>query len=351
MKFLKNNNNNKILIIRLSSMGDVILASHLVRNLKEQFPLSAIDILTSDQYSEIYENNPYLTKVIKYDKTKNNFEQKLQKKEIFQAQDSNKYDLVIDLQRNFRSKKIYSGESSYVLKVHKNRINKLSMVYFKKFFSGKPRHITEIYMDTVKKLGIVDDGKGLEIWLPEEKESKSYPPENFENEILKQRNKIAIAPGAFHTTKRWLPHRFSRLAEILKEKYNVEIVLIGGPKDNEICNSIISECKIKNLDYSCSASIYESARQIDSCRLVITNDTGVMHISAARKVPVVAIFGSTAPEFGFTPFRINHEIVQIELGCRPCTHYGKDKCPKGHFKCMNLIEVNDVLKAVEKLLN
>lgn len=350
MKNLKNNNYNKILIIRLSSMGDIILASHLVRNIKERFINSSINIIVAEQYTEIFDNNPYITKVIKYDKTKNKFEQKQQKKEIFIDSGDNKYDLIIDLQRNFRSKRIYSGTGIKVLKINKNRLFKLALVYLKKRLPGRHKHITDLYLDTVMSVGVGEDGKGLELWLPEEKQSAVYPPERFTDGAIRRRNRIAIAPGAFHATKRWLPARFARLAELLQARYNLEIVLVGGKADMEICRDIISAARANISDYSGSASIYDTARILDTCRLTITNDTGVMHISAARRVPVAAIFGSTVPEFGFTPFRVHQEIIQKQLPCRPCTHYGKEACPKGHFNCMNLLEVNDVMNSAENLL-
>src|SRR5690606_4857516 len=109
----------------------------------------------------------------------------------------------------------------------------------------------------------------------------------------------------------------------------------------------ISEEKV--LNYCGKLSLLESAKEIDNCDLLITNDSGLMHLAAARKVPTLAIFGSTVPQFGFTPYGNRSEIVEIELDCRPCTHIGRDKCPKGHFNCMNLIDEDIILEKLENL--
>ncbi len=350
MKNLKNNNYNKILVIRLSSMGDIILTSHLVRNLKEHFPDTHIDTIVFSQYSEIFDNNPYITKVIKYDKTKNNFEQKLQKKEIFGQDISNPYGLIIDLQKSRRSKKIYSGVGTECLKIDKNRLFKLALVYLKKKIPNRQKHITQIYSESVAPLEIGDDGRGLELWLPEDKLAGFYIPYSTTRQSIASRSRIGIAPGAFHQTKKWPPEKFIGLANALHNRYGSEIVLLGGGNDTDVCRQIAENAKCKITDLSGSQSIYDTVRIIDTCRLVVSNDTGIMHMSAARHVPVAAIFGSTVPEFGFTPYRVEHAIIEKIIPCRPCTHYGRAACPKGHFDCMNLIEINDVLKSAENLL-
>jgi len=127
-------------------------------------------------------------------------------------------------------------------------------------------------------------------------------------------------------------------------------VLLGGTADREICQKISEKLSFKTIDRSGENSIFKTAWELDNCDLLITNDTGVMHIAAARRIPVVAIFGSTVKEFGFAPFRVENRVVEIEdLPCRPCTHIGRAECPLGHFKCMNLIEPGAVLKSVEEL--
>jgi heptosyltransferase-2 len=225
----------------------------------------------------------------------------------------------------------------------------LSIIYFKKNSSSVIRQIPEIYFDAVSEYEITDDGKGLELWLSGDKESGRYRP--FSDKIKKEdKVKVAIAPGAFHSTKRWLPERYAELINVIKNKYDAEIIIIGGKADIEVTENIKRLSGIEVIDKSGSDSIISTAEVIDECDLLITNDTGVMHIAAARQVPIVAIFGSTVKNFGFVPFRVKNVIVEKDIPCRPCTHIGRESCPKGHFDCMKKISVDDVLNAVEILM-
>lgn len=340
---------NKILIIRLSSMGDVILTTQLTRILRNSYPDALIDFAVSKQFSEIYNYNPHISNIFEYDKSLPNSEIINLRDEFLKSHGIEKYDLIIDLQRNIRSRNLRNGIYEKLVKVRKHRLNKLSLVYFKKNLINPSKLIPEIYLETLSELGIKDDGKGLELWLPEEKGFNIYPPEN---RILNNKmEKIAIAPGAFHFTKRWLPERFTELIRKLKDAYNAEIILVGGKNDEEISSQIKSCINFEINDYSGSESIIETARIIDSCDLLITNDTGVMHIAAARQVPVAAIFGSTVPAFGFSPFRVQNIIIEKPVTCRPCTHIGRNSCPKKHFNCMKLITADNVIEGVNKLLN
>lgn len=344
-----NKKNFHVLIIRLSSMGDVLLSSALPRLIKSKYPQSKIDFVVASNFYEVLQYNPRIDYIFQYDKSLSAFENRKLFISDIASRNLRKYDLIIDLQNNFRSNILSCGIGEIVKKMNKRRLHKLSLVYLKKSIENPTRQITDIYFDTLSELEISDDDQGLELWLPEEKSAKVYPLPG--HNVPQIKSKIALAPGAFHFTKRWLPERFAELTDILCSKYNAEIILLGGTKDMEICNKITSLSKTNITDCSGSTSIVETARLLDDCSLLITNDTGVMHIAAARKIPVVAIFGSTVTEFGFAPYRTKSVIVEAVLPCRPCTHIGRSNCPKGHFNCMNKISVNMVEKAAEELLN
>ncbi|OGU11826.1 MAG: hypothetical protein A2X61_15495 [Ignavibacteria bacterium GWB2_35_12] len=346
---MKRGEPTRILIIRLSSMGDVILASHLVRNLRESLPNARIDFITAKPFSEIYQFNPHIFNLYEYDKNWGKSSIREFKEKILKNNGLEKYDLLIDLQRNYRSLQLRKGLGNKIVKVRKNRLNKLSLVYFKKNITKVIQQIPEIYFNTIVGYNVQDDGKGLELWLPGDKEKGFYQPFSIVR-VNDDKIRIAIAPGAYHETKRWLPERFAELINVLKNNYNAEIVIIGGPFDVEITKQIIDLSGEEVIDKSGSDSIISTAELIDKCNILITNDTGLMHIAAARQVPVVAIFGSTVKEFGFTPFRVKHFVVEKDIPCRPCTHIGRETCPKGHFDCMNKISVDEVLTYIEKIL-
>ncbi|HPI20655.1 MAG TPA: glycosyltransferase family 9 protein [Candidatus Kapabacteria bacterium] len=341
---MKNNKNkkiiNSILFIRLSSIGDIILTTSLIRLIRSTFPNTRIDFLISKQFYEILKFNPYLSNIIIYDKLNSFSEINKKKKELASQLENGKYDLIIDLHNNNRSKHFRFHLGKKILKIKKNRLFKLCLVHFKKNIYNRKLSIPKLYFDTANfDNSLLDDGIGLEIFLENEFEKK----ENI-------RKKIAIAPGAFHFTKQWGIEKFAELINLIKCKYDFEIILLGGKSDKIICNEILERTNNFPQDFSGETSILKTTEILSSCDLLVTNDTGVMHIAAARQVPIVAIFGSTVTDFGFAPYRVKHKIIEVDLKCRPCTHIGRSKCQRKHFNCMNLISAERVLEAVEEMV-
>ena len=332
----------KILIIRLSSIGDVILSTALIRQVKQRFPDAEIDFLVNREYVDVLRYNKHLKRVIPYDRDMAKGKITRHKREIVAMR--GRYDLVIDLQKNRRSRFFRRGLSMNIREVNKNRLHKLSLVYLKKPVLKETPKIPLVYLDTVRDLGVVDDGKGLEFWIAKDKEQGYYEPPAYKKETI-----ISMAPGAKHFTKRFPADRYAELAGKLQSNFGVKIALLGGPADKKTCKIVKSGNK--NIeDHSGNFSLQETAEMIDRSKILITNDTGVMHIAAARGVPTVAIFGSTVRDFGFAPFRVKHKIVETDVSCRPCTHIGRNKCPKGHFKCMLDISTNDIYSTIIEIM-
>jgi len=360
-------------------LGDILLTSALIRNIKTTFPDSIIDFVVDKQFAEIVEFNPHINNVIVYDKKFSIKENNLSKENL-----ANDYK-IIDLQNNFRSKIFRKGLGNEIAVFKKNRIKKLLLVWFKiDLFKKNNFSIPEKYITVAEKFGIKFDKietkiKGLEIWLDEEKELNYYPPTTkITDKNPKQKYFFAIAPSAKHKTKQWLPEYFVELILLLNKKFDAKFYLLGGKDDAKICNFIMekvfsetvkkpedifnSEIKVVNdkiisikkpieiINNSGKTSILETVKLIDKYDLLITNDTGIMHIGAARKLPIVAIFGSTVPSFGFAPYGTKYEICETKLKCRPCTHFGKSECPKKHFNCMKLLKPETVFLKIEKIL-
>ncbi|MEJ2542600.1 MAG: glycosyltransferase family 9 protein [Calditrichaceae bacterium] len=243
---------------------------------------------------------------------------------------NNRYDLVFDLHNNLRTRFLLSGLSkSKKWKIHKDKILRALLVWFKinRYKQIKPIPIR--YLETGKETGIKDDLGGLEIFWDKSIQEELYEkiPEISTNDY------IAIAPGAAHYTKKWPIENFIELLSIIDEKWNGKIVILGGPADIDDGSELELNSKVINL--TGKLSLLESTIVIKNAKTLISNDSGVMHIATAVKTPVLAIFGSTVEELGFFPFRSEHCVIQNEgLKCRPCSHVGKDYCPKGHFRCM-----------------
>lgn len=332
----------KILVIRISSLGDVILSTYLVRLLRKMFPTAIIDFLVAKEFSIVFKFNPHLDNLIEYNKSKSFLSHLL---ETLSINNPRHYDVIIDLQNNLRSW-IYSwGKGTNAYRFDKRRFYKFKLVYLKKR-TNLFQPIAILYRDSFPQLRNFDDGLGLELWT--RKDGTDYKPhyKQIEGSILRR---IAIAPGAKHFTKRLPTNKFVELVNLLQERFGAEIVLLGGNEDVEICKEIARQTKnVEN--YAGALDVLGTAELLDNVDLVVSNDSAVVHISAARRVPVVQVFGSTVPEFGFIPFRTPFAIVENNsLECRPCTHFGKSHCPKRHFKCMEGISAKMILDAISQL--
>jgi heptosyltransferase-2 len=345
------NQNPSILIIRLSSIGDITLTSHIPRLIREKFPDAQIDYLTFNKFAELIMFNPRINNLFTIDKEdiKNgNYKISNQENKILPYLPS--YDIIIDFQNNKYSHKISSHfnltHNSELFTFQKNRLHKISLVYLKKALLTN-FSIPQEYLKTISTLELDNDELGLEVWFEGETD---YTPFSRKND-LKKISKICIAPGAAHKTKQWLPERFSQLIKIIKDRYHCDINLLGGKNELELGNQIQQNSGVALNNFIGKLSLLETAKIIDESDLLICNDTGLMHIAAARKVPIVAIFGSSVKELGFIPYKTAFQIVEKELWCRPCSHVGRSFCPIGTFKCMNKIEVSDILKSIGKLIH
>ncbi len=337
----ENENIKKILVIRLSSIGDIILTTEVIRLLRKRFPDSKIDFLIQKEFKELLMYNKRVDNLIEYDKKLNLNEIKKRRNDILQDE---KYDLIIDLHNNIRTRHWRKGIYKELLKVKKYRLEKLSLVHFNNSFNSMP-HVTDRYFNTINELNIEKDNRGLEVWLEGESAYKA-------NDNKGLNNIIGIAPGAKHFTKMFPKEKLILLFKKLLLIYNhSKFKIFGIKEDGHISKQLKELGGERVVDFCGELTLLQTAKEIDECDVVITNDSGLMHLAASRKVPTLAIFGSTVPQFGFTPYGNRSEIIEVELDCRPCTHIGRADCPKGHFNCMNLIEIDEILKKLEKLIN
>lgn len=328
-------------------MGDVVLATPLVRQLRRTYPDARIDIAVADRFVDVWANNPHVTSVWPVPSVHASEagldELKLEMLESLSGEWGGQYDLIVDLQNSFRSATVRRGLGTTVVRAPKHRIEKLSMVYLKR----RPAVTTSIvdrYRSPVGYLPLAQDIDGCEVWLPDEHAEGAYPSVR----PVLERKRIGLVPGAHHATKRWPIVRYAELAATLVRQGH-EVVLLGGPGDVELCTSVASAAGVPVVRADGATSIESTIRMIDTCACIVTNDTGVMHLAAARRAPVVAIFGSTVRELGFAPYGTSFRIVEHDVACRPCSHIGRSSCPKGHFLCMEGITVGSVLHAIHEV--
>ncbi|MBK8944204.1 MAG: glycosyltransferase family 9 protein [Ignavibacteriae bacterium] len=316
---------NKILIIRLSSLGDILLTSPLIRSLNNQFPNLKIDFLLREEYKDAVIFNPNLNSVISLNRKDNSLT--VISREFLTAKSKNKvvnlssqnYDLVIDLQNNLRSRKLSKGISKEILRFKKPSIEKFLLVKFKWNLFKEIIPIPVRYANTIPNFNL--DEKGLEIFIGKSEQIKI------------DENIIGFCPGSRHKTKMWKEEYFVELGNMFSN-FEKTILLFGGKDDKEICEKISN--KIPNsVNLSNDDELLKTAEVMKKCKVVICNDSGLMHLALAVNIPVIAIFGSTVKEFGFAPYKGKSLVLENNsLSCRPCSHIGLAECPQKHFKCM-----------------
>lgn len=342
---------HKTLIVRFSSVGDIVLSSLLVRVFRQRFPQAQIDYLVKSEFAELVRYNPHVSRVREFPQNGRFADLADFRRRIL----NEKYDLIIDLHDSLRSRYICAG-APRVVRVRKRKIARFILVRSKwdvyELFGGAPS-VAERYLETVRPFGVTDDGKGLELFVPADTGGRIA---DLLNDSARSGGMIGICPSARHNTKMWLKEGFAETASTLALKYNRPIVLFGSLEDQSRCREIEGlvrqrSTNIQVVNLSGKHSLTETAAAMDHCSIVITNDSGLMHIAAARKRKVVAIFGSTVREFGFAPFGTESVVVENDsLWCRPCTHIGRAACPKGHFECMKDITASQVIASAQKLL-
>lgn len=314
----------KILIIRLSSIGDIVLATPLARCLRNKFPSAQIDFLVKKKYSEILSANPYISNLIFFEN--NIFESaKRIKKE--------KYDFILDVHNNFRTFLLVLFSGAKILRYKNYMFRRFFLSEFGLNFYKEKVPVFQRYLKTAESLGILYDNKGLDFFIDKNAENK------FEQ--IHTNQCVGICPVAVWKTKRWLKRNFVGLAKKILEKQDCEIIIFGGKNDFDYCENIkiLIGPKAKNL---CGLSLKETAVALKKCKYLVTNDTGLMHIAGALKIPTISIFGPTVEEFGFYPQSEKSKVISKNYFCKPCSTKGSGKCPVGDFRCMTEISIEEV---------
>ncbi len=320
----------KYLIIRFSSIGDIVLTTPVIRALKQQVEEAEIHFLTKKNYASILQSNPYIDKLHLLD---NNLPEltKTLKEEFF--------DYIIDLHHNLRTLRIKNSLSVIDFSFNKLNFQKWLLVNFG--INRLPNvHIVDRYLDTTKVFDVTNDQKGLDFFIPENDEvNRSAFPSSFQSQF------VAFAIGAQHATKR-LPRE--KILSICK-KINKPIVFLGDKNDSETAEYLVNNLGANTYNACGKFNLNQSASIVKQADWVITHDTGLMHIAAAFKKRIVSIWGNTVPAFGMYPYLPDEDSISLEvkdLKCRPCSKIGFSRCPKKHFKCMNDIDENVVANAV-----
>ncbi|MBA2407255.1 MAG: glycosyltransferase family 9 protein [Chitinophagales bacterium] len=323
----------KILIIRFSSIGDIVLTTPVIRCIKKQVSEVEIHYLTSYSFRDIIEHNPYIDKKYYLENDLNSIVKSLRKEN---------YDFILDLHGSRKSWriKLLLGKKSRTF----NKLNFEKWLYVNfKWNILPPVHIVDRYLEPVRWLGVRNDGEGLDYFLAlkDEITIDQLP-------LTHIHGYIALVIGAKHYTKKLPIEKLLKLCSYL----TYPIIVLGGSEDQPIGEQLTKSDSLKIVNGCGRYSLNQSASFIKQSTVVITHDTGLMHIAAAYNKKIISLWGNTVPEFGMYPYVADLKSVKVgirDLPCRPCSKIGFSRCPQGHFKCMELIDQKLVAEAVSKI--
>ena len=326
----------KFLIIRFSSIGDIVLTTPVVRCLKKQVADAEVHFLTKQSFATIVESNPYIDKVHSLAHSWDTVVHELKQEN---------YDYVIDLHHNLRTLRLKKDLGIKNFRFNKLNIQKWIYTNFK--WNLMPDlHIVDRYLKTVESFGVKNDGEGLDYFIPakDEVKQKDIPASHHAGYI-------GIVVGAAHNTKKLPVEKLKELCGLIEHP----VILLGGKEDNENAKQISSVDPVKVYNACGKFNLNESADLVRKAKLIISHDTGLMHIAAAFKKKIISVWGNTVPEFGMCPYygkrQIENSIFEIRnLPCRPCSKIGYNTCPKGHFKCMRQISMDAIAETARQYL-
>ncbi len=325
----------KILVIRMSSIGDIILTTPVLKAFKEKYPNSEIEFLVLEQFKDAISGVGYVDRLITFNKKENDG-----LKNILKFADNlkkNNYDYIFDLHGKFRSKIIAKrlGVKTYTYKKRawwKTLLVKARLIKYK-----VDDTIIKNYFGAFKDFDLEYKGENLDFSFKEDKELKGLE------------NLPVMAPRASKNTKEWTAEGFGRLAKLIKERYGVKTILIGGKADLERCEEINRISGDSCIILAGKLSLKESGALLSKAKFLVTNDSGPFHIARGVGCKTFVIFGPTSP--GMFDFGENDTLIYAGVECSPCSLHGDKVCPKKHFKCMRSIKAENILEIIDKKIN
>ena len=322
-----------ILLIRLSSLGDIVLTTPAIRAVRAHFPDAYIAMLVAKQSAAVLHENPHLNEIIQFDrhaKDKDTGEML----RIIRTLRQRKFGLAIDFQRRFRT------ELLTYLSGAPERVGKSVLCTIRVPQHGN-KHATEHYFDLLHAAGIPAQNRQLEIFLA--KSEKAEACHQFkEAGVVDERLKVGLFPGAGWKLREWMPERFAAIGDKLVEHFSAQVLIFGGPKEIELVDNVANLMKARAFPFAGTLQIRQLAACIERCNLFLTNDTGPMHIASAVGTPTVALFGP-GNHIRFQPIGAAHTTIRHDVPCSPCKQF-TDKCQDNI--CMKRITVDEVWDSI-----
>lgn len=337
-------NSERILVIQTAFLGDAILTLPMIRKLKEFYPESIIDVIAIPDTEEVFENSPFVDNVFAYDKkgTQKNIRQLF---EFANRLKQNKYTKVFSPHRSLRTSLLV-----LLLNVKESSgfdISSLSYVYKKRIKYNKYHH------EVARNLELIGADIKEDNWKILPKITITSTIEAKVSSLIAGIGKpfISIAPGSVWETKKYPAEYYAKLAEYFVNK-NYKVVCIGGEKDFSLCEQLHQQVSQNSFNFAGKLSITETIALLNHSSLLLSNDSAPTHMGMAADIPVITLFCSTIPDFGFYPYNNKSFYLSVDgLDCKPCGIHGRKSCPVKTFECGIKLTPGLVIEKIEQILN
>jgi heptosyltransferase-2 len=330
----------RILIIRFSAMGDLLLITPLLRAIRAKHPKASITVVTKTAFLPVLANNPRITELIGYNP-------RTPLRALAAELKRRSFTHRLDLHGSLRSRALRWLVGGRWSSYPKHRLVRAMLIRTKKNWYRDHRPVAERYFDAAQELEVQPDDASLEFFIDR---PAMQGAETFlrGQGIGLSRTLVAVAPGAAHATKRWPLEHWRHLVASLTEQGS-DVVVLGGPDEVALAEAVAEAGSPHAVSAAGRFQVSGSAAILKRARSLVSGDTGLMHLATAVGTPVLALFGPTVQAFGFQPYHARASVLELPLSCRPCSTMGSERCPLGHHRCLEDISPSMVLDALRRL--
>jgi lipopolysaccharide heptosyltransferase II len=334
----------RILVLRLSSLGDVVLITPFLRGVKALLPQAEIHVAVRAEYADLLSRHPAVARLHLVERGEGIDAVRARLRTMA-------FDAVFDLQGTLRSRLLGRGLAPRVYRAPKRTLDRMLLVALKWNRLGAVAPVAERYFLAAAAFGVLPDGHPADVHIDEEW-TRRVRAALAERGLAGDAPLLAFAPGARHATKRWPLHHAREFCSLVSRRSPFHLLLLGSRDEAPLAAELERHAAGRAVNLCGALSLGETAAALSLCRGAVTNDSGLMHLATARGTPVVALFGSTVREFGFFPYAARARVLEVDdLRCRPCHRHGRARCPRGHFACMERLAPEAVWQAVASLLD
>jgi len=329
----------RILAVRFSSMGDLVLTTPLLRAMRHRHPSAHITLVTKREYAPLFTQNPRVNEVIAWDPRSSLLGLAVQLRR-------GRFTHRLDLHGSLRSAVLRLLVGGRWGRYPKHRLARAMLVRTKRDLYRDRRPVAERYFDAAQDLDVRPDDDPPEVFL--HADAMRAADRFLRDRGLGRRTLVAVAPGAAKATKRWPERHWQTLVGTLVEAGR-EVVILGGPGDQDVASRLAE----RGAPHAASAAglldLQGSGALLKRARVAVGGDTGVVHLATAVGTPVVTLMGPTVSAFGFLPYRARATVLERNLPCRPCSIMGSDRCPLGHHACLETLPPDEVVEALRRI--